>query len=190
MVKNHYVYIHRRKSNGTVFYVGQGVRRRAWRTDNRNIHWRRIVGKHGYTVHIVFDGLSQVCAFSMEAALIRFYGRSNLCNLTDGGEVGPLGMKQSEKMIRAQSERMKGNHHTKGWVMPEEERAKRRGHKQTPESIAQRIATRRINHPVKPKEPKIPKPRIGMIGTANPSYGIPKTPEQKAKLRAAMLGTF
>jgi hypothetical protein len=81
-----YVYVHRRKSDGQIFYVGKGTRDRAWARDGRNSHWRNVVSKHGFTHHIISRFSSEVCAFSLERALIGFYGRKNLVNKTDGGE--------------------------------------------------------------------------------------------------------
>ncbi len=81
-----YVYIHRRKSDGQIFYVGKGTRDRAWAKDGRNSHWHNVANKHGFTHHIISRFSSEVCAFSLERALIGFYGRKNLVNKTDGGE--------------------------------------------------------------------------------------------------------
>lgn len=55
-----YVYLHRRATDGRVFYVGKGVSTRAWRKDKRNQHWKNIVKKHGYIVEIVQDGMQEV----------------------------------------------------------------------------------------------------------------------------------
>jgi hypothetical protein len=224
MVKPHYVYIHRRKTDGTVFYVGKGVNRRAWSNSGRNIHWKRIVAKHGYEIQILMSDLSEVCAFSMEAALIKFYGRCNLCNLTDGGDIGPVGLKHSPEFSRKQSERMKGNSYTKGRVMPEHEKARKREYRATEETKI-KISKSLKNRPHVSAETRA---KIGaahrgkklsadqieamreratgriptleqrarqsaaqkglLVGPKNPSYGIPKTPEQKTRLREAMLG--
>lgn len=81
-----YVYIHRRKSDGRIFYVGKGMGERLTKYDNRNIHWRRIVKKHGFTAHKVSGNMPEPCALSFERALIASIGRKNLCNMTDGGD--------------------------------------------------------------------------------------------------------
>lgn len=86
MEKKFYVYTHIRKSDGRVFYVGKGHGRRAWSKSRQNPYWHNIVNKHGFTVEIVMWFDSEECAFSLEKALIKYYGRENLCNLTDGGE--------------------------------------------------------------------------------------------------------
>ena len=61
-----YVYLHRRKTDNKVFYVGKGKNRRAWCTDKRNKHWNNVVDKHGFNVDIVFEGLSEQEAFQIE----------------------------------------------------------------------------------------------------------------------------
>jgi hypothetical protein len=91
-----YVYVHRRKTDGSVFYVGKGIGRRAWSFLNRNPYWKSIAKKYGFTVQIVVNNINEICAFSIERASIKFYGRQNLSNMTDGGE-GISGFRHSEK---------------------------------------------------------------------------------------------
>lgn len=75
---DYYVYIHRRKSDNSIFYVGKGCRKRAWSKD-RSAHWKRIYHKHGVIVEIVQNGLQEWYAFELEQSLILKYGR-----LSDG----------------------------------------------------------------------------------------------------------
>lgn len=87
--KQFYVYVHRYASGpkqGEVFYVGKGKGNRLKSISKRNPHWRNIVNKYGFTHHIMAHFHNEECAFSFERALIAFYGRENLCNMTDGGE--------------------------------------------------------------------------------------------------------
>ncbi len=86
--KRHYVYLHRRADTGEVFYVGKGFGKRAWKISTRSDWWKRIEAKHGRTVEIHADDLDENLAFELEAELIAKFGRTNLCNLTDGGEGG------------------------------------------------------------------------------------------------------
>jgi hypothetical protein len=92
--KDFYVYLHRRATDGLVFYVGKGSGRRAW-SKNRSKFWKNIAEKHGYIVEFVEKGLQEWAAFELEVSLICFYGRENLCNLTDGGD-GSLGCQHTE----------------------------------------------------------------------------------------------
>lgn len=112
MQKKYYVYVHRRASDGRIFYVGKGSGRRAFVKFGRCAHWQNVVRKHGYSVEIVKDGMSEVCASSLEKVLIHVIGLQNLCNISPGGDgtrgvgfsgetlekmrLAKLGVKQSE----------------------------------------------------------------------------------------------
>lgn len=103
----HYTYVHRRATDGRVFYVGKGKGRRAWSTDRKNIHWRRVQAKHGFSVQIVLDRVHEPCALTMEKILISAIGRGNLTNLTDGGE-GATGYFPPEHVRKKMSLAKKG----------------------------------------------------------------------------------
>ncbi len=112
--KKYYVYVHRYASGpkeGQVFYVGKGSGGRCSDRQGRNIHWKRIVEKYGFSHSIVLLIGNEECAFSFEKAVIGFFGKKNLCNMTDGGD-GVLGLRHSretrEKMSKAK----------KGWSPP------------------------------------------------------------------------
>lgn len=86
-----YVYLHKKKTNGEVFYVGKGSSDRAWVRSGRNKLWHAIVKKHGYIVEIYERDLQEWYAFELEKDLISLYGRikdssGTLVNMTDGGE--------------------------------------------------------------------------------------------------------
>jgi len=89
-----YVYVHRKLSDNNVFYVGKGNGYRAYQKNKRNDFWQNVVKKHGYLVEIVLNNLTEQQAFNLEKELIKYYGRKNLCNLTDGGD-GTSGHVQS-----------------------------------------------------------------------------------------------
>ena len=93
--KDFYVYLHRKATTGEVFYVGKGYGKRAWSL-RRGLKWQSIVAKHGFVVEIAQFGLQEWAAFELEISLIAYYGRENLCNLTDGGE-GMSGFKYSDE---------------------------------------------------------------------------------------------
>lgn len=84
--KRFYVYVHRRKTDGSIFYVGKGTGCRARSPNGRNIWWTRIKEKHGRKIDYVKKGMYEPCAHTLEKIIIRNIGRENLCNLTDGGE--------------------------------------------------------------------------------------------------------
>ena len=82
----HYVYLHKRESDLTVFYVGKGKRRRAWDTKGRNAWWKNVVQKHGLLVEIFKDGLDEAEALSLEMSIIADVRKTAvLVNLVDGG---------------------------------------------------------------------------------------------------------
>lgn len=112
--KKFYVYVHRYASGpkeGQVFYVGKGKGNRVSVSFGRNRHWKSIVDKYGYTFEVVYLFTDEVCAFSFERALIKYYGRESLANLTDGGEGGSnpsdetRALMSARKLGVAQSER-------------------------------------------------------------------------------------
>ena len=67
---NFYVYLHRRKTDGKVFYVGKGHDKRAWTTDGRNQYWFNIVKKHGFYIEILLNNIQAWYAFELEKETI------------------------------------------------------------------------------------------------------------------------
>jgi hypothetical protein len=85
------LYVHRRKDNNEVFYVGIGNEKRPYRKQSRNQFWHNVVDKYGYYVQILKDNLNNNDAMELEELLISEYGRrdlgeGNLVNLTNGGD--------------------------------------------------------------------------------------------------------
>lgn len=94
-----YVYIHRRKSDGEIFYVGKGKGGRAKSRSGRNRWWRHIESKHGFYPEIVRDGLtnSEACDLEIrEISRLRKNG-SSICNVANGGESGLVGIPLTEQ---------------------------------------------------------------------------------------------
>jgi len=74
--RGYYVYLHRERDTGEVFYVGKGHGRRAWQKTNRNDLWKKrieILGD-GWDVEIVADDLGELAAFELEFSLVEKYG--------------------------------------------------------------------------------------------------------------------
>ena len=93
MENNKIVYIHRKNTDDTIFYVGIGNKSRAFANSktSRSSHWHNVVDKHGYYVQILHDGLSMEQATNVEKDLIHLIGREDkglgtLVNLSNGGE--------------------------------------------------------------------------------------------------------
>ena len=101
--RRYYVYEHRRATNGGVFYVGKGTGRRFFATYGRSRYWNGVVKKYGLVAIKVAEGLTEAEAFAEEMRRIAFYGRENLCNLSDGGEgnAGKTISAKQREMIRA-----------------------------------------------------------------------------------------
>ena len=90
-VKNKVVYLHRKKTEGTIFYVGMGEQNRAYSTHSRNKWWTNVYKKHDRVVDIVAKDLSIDDAYELEVFLISELGRKdlglgNLVNLDNGGK--------------------------------------------------------------------------------------------------------
>lgn len=96
MLRKFFVYLHRRATDGIVFYVGKGCRYRHKSKWNRSKHWHNTVNKHGLLIETVQDNLDETEAFALEIELIEKYKSDKLCNRTVGGE-GASGMVVSEE---------------------------------------------------------------------------------------------
>lgn len=100
-MNKYYVYLHRKKTDGSIFYVGKGSNNRAYENiTSRNSFWKNISNKHGYYVDFANKNLTEEEAFELEKFLIqeiKDLNRHKLCNLTDGGE-GCSGYKVSKEV--------------------------------------------------------------------------------------------
>ena len=87
--EGYYVYLHRRATDGSVFYVGKGSCQRAWDVRRGyNAYWYGTAVKYGIIVEICQDGMSEDEAFLLEMWLIakmRHIGE-RISNLSCGGE--------------------------------------------------------------------------------------------------------
>jgi len=120
----HYTYAHT-KPDGTIFYIGKGVGKRAWQTTNRNDYWKKIVAKYGSRkVEILANWDTHEEAISHEILLISCFRDMGykLANLTDGGD-GNFGYLASEET----KAKMSAAH--VGFVMPDEAKQKIRDSK-------------------------------------------------------------
>lgn len=107
-MKNFYTYIHKKASDGSVFYVGKGTANRARKPHDRSNWWHKTAEKHGFTFEICAQWGTESEAFEHEKFLIwcfRDMGAA-LVNLTDGGD-GPSGYKHTEKTKALLSEKTK-----------------------------------------------------------------------------------
>jgi hypothetical protein len=91
--RGYYVYVHKDRATGAVFYVGKGSGKRAWDASKRSQAWidRTALLADGWEVEIVAEDLSELEAFGLEAELVTKYGGAKyedgtLANLVPGGE--------------------------------------------------------------------------------------------------------
>lgn len=107
----YYVYQHRAKDTGNIFYVGKGKGNRYLDKNKRGRYWKYFVQKHGFTAEIVLNNVDEELAFFAEMECIDVLKRRgvNLINLTEGGE-GCSGnsMRHSEEQKAKWSEMRKG----------------------------------------------------------------------------------
>lgn len=105
-----YVYLHRRKTDGRIFYVGKGGGKRAYHKNGRTQHWKRVASKHGLLVEIYKEGLTHEEANALEIEMIsslRLEGHP-IVNMTDGGEGRRLPhTKETIEKIRRAKEKKK-----------------------------------------------------------------------------------
>lgn len=81
-----YVYGHYTADTDKLFYIGKGVGNRAWSKKNRNPYWINVTNKHGYTIKILYENLTEEEAYIKEKELIAEIGLDNLTNLSEGGK--------------------------------------------------------------------------------------------------------
>jgi len=116
MESNKVVYIHRKKTDNSIFYVGMGNLKRAY-SKQRSKWWKRVVDKYGYTIEIYKDGLTRDEACNLEIQLISEYGRidlnnGQLINKTKGG-ITIEGM--SNEIIEQKKKKLKSIVRTEEW---------------------------------------------------------------------------
>lgn len=108
-VKRFYVYGHY-TFEGNIFYIGVGTilnlqttkllsrYARAYHFSHRTKFWNHIKNKNGVIVKILSEFYTREEALLEEKRLISFWGKrlrgGVLCNLSDGGEQGPIGHKK------------------------------------------------------------------------------------------------
>jgi hypothetical protein len=93
-----YVYVHRRATDRSIFYVGKGTGSRSISRSGRNRYWGHVSRKYGFISEIVQDGIPEKDAFELEIFMISELRASGcaLTNLTDGGE-GAAGLKHTQE---------------------------------------------------------------------------------------------
>lgn len=114
-----YVYVHRRKTDDKIFYVGKGSGRRSGKHQGRSEYWKRVVNKHGFYHEKIFFTDSENCAFTMEKIKIFLLNKKGfkITNLSSGGE-GAAGVVKSAETCKKISINRKGKGILKGKENP------------------------------------------------------------------------
>lgn len=111
----YFLYGHYKEDTNELFYIGIGKKHKGTRHSqiyqrayqcspwSRNILWQRIYAKHGRTVKILYDNLTEKECKEKEIELISKFGRiidrsGVLCNISGGGE-GRFKDKSNNKKI-------------------------------------------------------------------------------------------
>ena len=112
-----YTYAHT-KSDGTIFYIGKGKKRRAWSKHSRNRHWNFVVAKHGFETVILGEFEDEQKALVEEIELIAHFCKFGcLVNMTPGGDNPPVLRGEDNPTKRPEvaakiSATKTGSHHT------------------------------------------------------------------------------
>lgn len=196
MAATYYVYEHRRKDTGAVFYVGKGCKQRAKNFLNRGRYWSNVAKAAG-GVEITYPvfGVDEEMALLAEMELIDACRRRGIriTNITDGGE-GTSGWVPSEETRRKIGEANKRRPKLRG------EQHGMYGKKHSEESLAKMRESQSSRewgekHPFYGKrhtdeaKAKVSLARKGKcVGSENPFYGKTHTSESLAKMAEAHLG--
>ena len=188
---HYYVYSYLREDN-TPYYIGKGIRDRAWKKGTTEVQPPRDLTR----IVIVEEGLTELGALAIERRLIRWYGRKDtgtgiLRNQTDGGDGGPGSKKGSTKSEETKKKIALSVALTKSLHTVEEKkrisenisRAKK-GCILSPKAIAKIVAKTTGQKRSEESKQKMRKPRSE---AAKLNMRGPKSPEHAAKIRRAPL---
>lgn len=100
------VYTHHNISDGAIFYVGKGLKKRPYNRSARSAEWIEKASQ-GYTVSIFLNNIDGEISLEIEKLLINIIGIDNLVNKVLGGG-GAAGFKHSEHTKMKMSERVFG----------------------------------------------------------------------------------
>jgi len=191
-----YVYEHIRKDTNIPFYVGKGKGYRANSTQNRNIYWKRVVEKAGYTINYVAKDIDEELAYLCEQERIDQLKRlgCKLANLTVGGEgagAGELhhmwGKPHPDRGSKRPhtSEKLKGSNNPNYGTKWSEERRKAHSIARTGKKLNRPLGSKSgMKGKAYPEEGKR-KLSEALKGRISPNWGRTASEETKAKMSAS-----
>lgn len=186
----HYVYLHRRKSDGSIFYVGAGKGSRCRAKCGRSKFWLATVTKHGLVIELLKTGMTfdESRAFEIETIKRLREEGERLCNMTDGGE-GLNGLKHRQDTKAKISANNIGKNSGKTHTAEARKKmsAARTGGKRSDETKAKMSAWQKGKPKVSPPHNKgVPMPedqRLKLVG-------LPKSQECIEKIRAKAIARW
>jgi hypothetical protein len=196
MKQDFYVYEHRRKDTGAVFYVGKGCGQRSKNLHNRGLYWCNVAKAAG-GINITYPviNVDEEMALLAEMELIDAYRKRGIriVNISDGGE-GTTGWAPTEETKRKIGEANKHTPKASG------ERHGMYGKKHSEESLVKMRESQKglragERHPMFGKNhteearAKVAESKKGKcVGSENPFYGKTHTAESLKKMADAHLG--
>lgn len=138
-----YVYAHKKKTTGEIFYIGKGRGERYRSKSGRSNHWRNIVKKHGCKAEILglFESESDAYAFEIHAIKSYREDGKKLCNIYPGGEGRLAGWNHSDEIKEKFRQAKLGKPQSKDHA--EKSRTARKGKKNSKEHIEKTVAPKR-----------------------------------------------
>lgn len=138
-----YVYAHKKKTTGEIFYIGKGRGERYRSKSGRSNHWRNIVKKHGCEAEILGVFESEHDAYSFEVYAIKSYRDKGkkLCNIYPGGDGRLAGWKHSDEIKEKFRQAKLGKPQSKEHA--EKSRSARKGKRNSPEHIERTASFKR-----------------------------------------------
>lgn len=117
-----YVYLHRKRTDGSIFYVGKGQGTRAYNRAGRNKGWKSVESNNGRTIDFVVKNVKEDYALFLESVLISKFRSEGieLVNVSDYGNSQEGKTAHNRKPVIC-SNGMKFDcvHHAKDWVRSE-----------------------------------------------------------------------
>lgn len=115
-----FVYIHRRKDNNQIFYIGKGSNSRHKSSNGRSAEWNKVVNNAGgFIAEVVLDFMTESQALDLEIELISYY-KEHLVNVQSSSRWKDYSKLDFDKFFKydenSPSKLSKINGENVGWV--------------------------------------------------------------------------
>jgi len=171
-----YVYCHRKKTDGSCFYIGKGTRDRYKNNTGRNQYWWNTVNKHGFEPEILINNISEAKAFELESIICNHIGYKNLTNIRKETGWGGYSMNNStkEKLRISLTGRKISDNHKKNISV------KNKGIKK-PESFGEKVSQGKTGHICYESQERSNKISLSLIGKKKSKEHIQNMKKPKPK---------